>query len=80
MPKQKTITVADVEKTLGPVAAKLAVDGHWPDTGEVLRMLEWIEEHGRPKAKRMLNIHRRYRGRARAEQFRAKFGGNGKVA
>lgn len=75
------ITVADVEQTFGRVCAKLAAEhDRWPDADEVRYRLGLIAKYGKRRLRGILAARRRYEARARAEQFRATFGGSGKVA
>lgn len=77
---QLTITLADVEQTFGPVCAKLAREhNQWPDAHEVVYRLGLIAKYGKRRLRGILAARRRYEARARAEQFRATFGGSGRV-
>ena len=67
------ITVADVARAFGPLSARLAEQGQWPDEAIVRKRLSILEEHGEAKGQRIIRAGQRYEARARADQYRRSF-------
>jgi len=63
-------TIEQVQQAFGPVIAKLARQGHWPDADELDYRLGIIEKYGLRKAKGIFQARARYKRREIRERYR----------
>ena len=66
-------SVEQVRQAFGPVAAKLAEQGTWPDADELDKRLKAIAQRGRRRGRSRSKAGARYEAKRRAEAFRQSF-------